>query len=157
MRVGDYKLIFGAVGVDTVIPDQEYPCTDCCPLRRPPLPPVGGNAVGGAGCGDGGSGRQRRLRESEDEAVWPSSTGNDAVYTCTIERPCLFDVVNDHNESVNLALSPAHAATLKQIRARIDYHYGRMYTKPIDQTNFTAAQYQLRICVPHLRRDHELR
>ena len=43
-RVGDYKLIYGTVGVTTVIPDEPFKCADCCPLKRPPLPPPGGKA-----------------------------------------------------------------------------------------------------------------
>ena len=132
-----------------MIADDEYPCVDCCPLRRPPLPPVGGKAKGGAGCGD-----VAVERESRDEVEWPALSNQvwpwggtaigslaahlplavilqgftpaigchssglytvilltslpfsarltapplaDQVYDCTIETPCLFDVINDMN------------------------------------------------------------
>jgi len=53
----------------------------------------------------------------------------------------LLAVVNDVNESINLAELPAHQATRKAIEARIEYHFGRQFNYSIDHTNITAAQY----------------
>ena len=135
----------------TVIPDDPFTCADCCPLKRPPLPPTGGKAQICA----------NRMRESRDEAE--HDPPKKAAYTCTKAKPCMFDgehpqlrfafchksqrscrcclqVVNDVNESINLAELPAHQATRKAIEARISYHFGRQFNYSIDHTNITAEQ-----------------
>jgi hypothetical protein len=50
-------------------------------------------------------------------------------------------VVNDQNESTNLAASASHAAILAHLQQRVKYHYGRIYNRDIDHTNITAEQY----------------
>ena len=67
------------VGVTTVIPDDPFTCADCCPLKRPPLPPTGGKAQICA----------NRMRESRDEAE--HDPAKKAAYTCTKAKPCMFD------------------------------------------------------------------
>ena len=34
LRLGEHKIIYGAVGSSTIIADIDYGCGDCCPLRR---------------------------------------------------------------------------------------------------------------------------
>ena len=86
LRLGNFKLIYGAVGETTVIPDNDYKC-NCCELRRPPLPKSGGHADQCASASV--------LHESKDEiGYWDSAKrGPTPVYKCTRASPCLFDVV----------------------------------------------------------------
>ena len=118
-RVGDYKLIYGTVGVTTVIPDEPFKCTDCCPQKRPPIPPPG-IPIGKMIC-------TNKERESRDEAE--NDPPSKAAYTCTKAKPCMFNVRTDVNESFNLAEAPGHQATRKQIESRILYHFGRQYNQ----------------------------
>ena len=132
LRSGDFKLIAGAVGETTVVADEPYTCSDCCPLKRPPLPPLPAKANICANV----------PRESRDEVQWPPlAAGPKAAYECSWETPCVFDVVNDVNESINLVDSPAHAATLAHLRERVEFHAGRIFDQDIDHTNVTAQQY----------------
>lgn len=128
-RVGDYKLIYGTVGVTTVIPDDPFKCADCCPLKRPPLPNPGGKSNICA----------NRIRESRDEAE--NDATPKAAYVCTKTKPCMFNVRTDVNESVNLAELPEHQDTRKHIESRILYHFGRQYNRDIDHTNVTTEEY----------------
>ena len=73
----------------TVIPDDPFTCADCCPLKRPPLPPTGGKAQICA----------NRMRESRDEAEHDSP--KKAAYTCTKAKPCMFDGAHHSHSSVS--------------------------------------------------------
>ena len=142
IRVGNFKLIYGNVGVADVIPDSEWPCADCCPLKRPPLPhltpstkaDICANARGAIESVDELTAGERGLGATTHSTSLADSP-------CTQAIPCLYDVVNDPTESTNLASSSAHQAVLAQLRARIAYHAPRTFDRAIDHSNYTAAQY----------------
>ena len=139
IRVGDYKLIYGNVGVADIIADDEWPCTDCCPLKRPPLTPstkadICANARGAVESVDELTAGERGLGATAHSTSLADSPCSEAL-------PCLYDVVNDPTENVNLANSSAHQAVLAQLRERIAFHTPRTYDFAIDHTNWTAAQY----------------
>lgn len=57
------------------------------------------------------------------------------------DEPCVYNVVNDVAESVNLYGNPKYAATVAHLLQRVDYHLSRYSNFSIDHSNHTAAVY----------------
>jgi hypothetical protein len=134
LRSGDFKIIYGSIGVTDVIADEDYPCADCCPFRRSFPSHSSTNAC------DAASSRAAQL-DTEQGAEARGPPGGASAIVCTAEAPCVYDVVHDVNESINLALDPAYNATVAMLQSRVAFHQQQAWTGPIAKTNFTAAQY----------------
>lgn len=145
LRQGDFKIMWGQVaieGQDGVIPDKDWPCRSCCPLRRSfpvHIKPGDCGAKGAAATeeifaawdGDGNlRGRRRRRKGSGGSSMCPNASS-----------PCLFNVVQDISESHNLAKDPAHAGVLAALQARVQYHLGHYFNQSIDHAGITPEQY----------------
>ena len=132
LRSGDFKIIYGSVGETDVIADVDWPCDMCCPFRRVLPANSSTNPCAAA---------LRKAASLDGDLGARGPTVSVAPLPCTKEKPCVYNVVNDINESVNLANDPAFNATLAMLRARLAYYEQRAWTVPIDHTNYTAAQY----------------
>ena len=132
LRSGDHKIIYGSVGVTTVIADTDYGCSDCCPLRRSYPNASSGNMCTAVSVSDA---------VEVDNRMGALLQNGGPSTACTEAEPCIYNVVADVNESVNLFGDPAYSGVVAQLRARVAYHSARQWRAPIDHTNYTAAQY----------------
>ena len=96
IRVGDYKLIAGDPGDSRVLAWPQ-------PLRKP----VAFGASGG------------HRDDANDACRAPSGKGDAHGHSAQcVDKPCLFNVVDDPSESVDLAANKSYTAVLARLQAR---------------------------------------
>ena len=115
---------WGSIGVTEVIPDDEWPCTDCCPLRRSYPNGSSTNMCTAAA-------KQAAMKTWDNQDQMAPVYGSNAESTaggglCSSRAsPCVFNVVTDVTESTNLFGNPTYNATVAHLLARVDFHLGR--------------------------------
>ena len=124
-RSGERKLIWGKIGDADWIADVSYD-TGCTPL----LPPINTSLLGRAPVGP--------VFASEDHL--PASTSAGAFdLTCTADKPCLFDVINDPTERHEVAAQ--QPSVVKRLQAELGEHLKNRYTGQLDRAKTSEADY----------------
>lgn len=140
--------MWGAVGVSSVIPDNEWPCSCCCPFRRSYPAHSSSNmctalakeatlAMWDEEARFGVSGYDARYRNDTADIA----KGAAAAPCASRDQPCVYNVVTDVAESTNLFGNPTYNATIVHLMERVDYHLGRYANFSIDHSNQSAAAY----------------
>lgn len=161
LRYKDYKVMWGKVGVADVIPDVDYDCSSCCPLRRHfPATPGTGECTAAHAISQRGEpplgqkhtelyrspevDASRRERLQQPREYWEPHehyTVAPGAPCASRASPCVFNVATDVNESHNLFGVAAYKAVVDELLSRVDGHLARVFNYSIDHTNITAAQY----------------
>lgn len=124
-RSGEWKLIWGKIGDADWIADVSYD-TGCTPL----LPPSNTSLLGRAPVGP--------VFASEDHLPASTSAGPSDL-TCTADKPCLFDVINDPTERHEVAAQ--QPSVVKRLQAELGEHLKNRYTGQLDRAKTSEADY----------------
>ena len=135
IRVGDYKLVWGKVGVADWIEDVSYENQSCALL-----PPARGVSGSGSDTGEGTAARDNASAAAE--AVVASGDGKSGIL-CTEAAPCLFDVVADPTEHTQLNTSNFgnYSAVVVAMKAKLAAYVARRWNGTLDTAATTEDAY----------------
>lgn len=138
-RSGEWKVIWGKVGVSDWIEDVSYPsgCTALLP-PRPPTPlllytPSAEASVDAVGIAD--------ASEPTENLDGEETTHADDI-SCTIDSKCLFNVVNDPNERNDpIATAKANPDVMAMLEKQLEQYVADRYTGTLDEATTSEADY----------------
>jgi hypothetical protein len=128
VRSGDWKLIWGKVGVSDWVPDIDYAGGECTTL----LPPVNSSGTLPSG-------------PPTTRAPPPPPTGvagPGAGLVCTEARPCLFNVIEDETEHKDpLVTAAANPTVVQRLQKELRTYVAKAYTGGLDTAKTSEDVY----------------